>query len=73
MLSEPESQFSLTRAALSTSGGAKISFLSVVERGLLDPLSKMPKVKLAIESRTEDGWYRLGTVAVALKNPAKSP
>jgi hypothetical protein len=33
----------------------------------------MRKVKLAIESRAEGSWYRLGTVAVALKNPAKSP
>jgi hypothetical protein len=29
MLGEPEKQFSLTRAALSTSGGAKSKFLSV--------------------------------------------
>ena len=73
MLGEPENQFSLTRAALSTRGGAKSNFLSAVEVGLLDPLSKMPKVKVAIESRAEDGWYRLGTVAAALKTPTKSP
>ena len=31
---------------------------------LLDPLSRTPKVKLAIEGRQEDGWYRLGAIQV---------
>ena len=32
---------------------------------LLDPQSMLPKVKLAIQGRAEDGWYRLGTLKVA--------
>jgi hypothetical protein len=32
---------------------------------LLDPQSSMPKVNLAIQGRTEDGWYRLGILKVA--------
>jgi hypothetical protein len=32
---------------------------------LLDPHSSRPKVKLAIQGRAEDGWYRLGTLKVA--------
>jgi hypothetical protein len=35
-----------------------------LELGLLDPLSKVPKVRIAIAGRTEDGWYRLGTIKV---------
>jgi hypothetical protein len=35
-----------------------------LELGLLDPLTKVPKVRLAIEGRTEEGWYRLGTIKV---------
>ena len=31
---------------------------------LLDPLSKQPKVSLAIEGRGEDGWYSMGNVRV---------
>ena len=34
---------------------------------LLDPISKQPKVKLAIEGRGEDGWYGLGRVRVGAK------
>jgi Domain of unknown function (DUF4832)/Beta-galactosidase len=44
-----------------------------LELALLDPLSKTPKVKLAIGGRGEDGWYRLGTIAVEPNAPAKSP
>jgi hypothetical protein len=32
---------------------------------LVDPQSIQPKVKLAIQGRTEDGWYRLGVIKVA--------
>jgi Domain of unknown function (DUF4832) len=32
---------------------------------LLDPQSILPNVKLAIQGRTEDGWYRLGILKVA--------
>ncbi len=32
---------------------------------LLDPQSILPKVKLAIQGRSEDGWYRLGVIKVA--------
>ena len=32
---------------------------------LVDPQSIQPKVKLAIQGRTEDGWYRLGILKVA--------
>jgi hypothetical protein len=35
-----------------------------LELGLLDPLAKVPKVRLAIEGRTEEGWYRLGPIKV---------
>ena len=31
---------------------------------LLDPLSKSPKVRLAIAGRETDGWYRLGTIRI---------
>jgi hypothetical protein len=44
-----------------------------LELGLLDPLSKVPKVKLAIEGRGEEGWYRLGTINVESSAPARSP
>lgn len=33
--------------------------------GLLDGRSSLPKVRLAIEGRTEDGWYGLGQIKVA--------
>ena len=32
---------------------------------LLDPQSNLPKVKLAMQGRAEDGWYRLGILKVA--------
>lgn len=32
--------------------------------GILDPRSDQPRVKLAIENRLPDGWYRMGTVRV---------
>jgi hypothetical protein len=35
-----------------------------IDLGILDPQSKVPKVKLAIEGRREDGWYRLGSIRV---------
>ena len=35
-----------------------------LDLGLLDPLAKVPKVRLAIEGRTEEGWYQLGTIKV---------
>jgi hypothetical protein len=31
---------------------------------LLDPQSNVPKVKLAIEDRSEDGWYPLGNIRI---------
>ena len=31
---------------------------------ILDPRTKLPKVRLAIAGRTEDGWYPLGTIKV---------
>jgi len=31
---------------------------------LLDPQTRRPKVKLAIEGRDVEGWYRLGTISV---------
>ncbi len=33
-----------------------------VALALVDPDSKQPKVRLAIEGRDEDGWYRLGKI-----------
>lgn len=33
--------------------------------GMVDPLSKKPKVKLAISGREPDGWYGLGNVKIA--------
>lgn len=44
-----------------------------LELGLLDLNSKVPKIKLAIEGRTDDGWYRLGGIHVESKASAKSP
>ncbi|MBI5384275.1 MAG: DUF4832 domain-containing protein [Verrucomicrobia bacterium] len=44
-----------------------------LELGLLDPRSKAPAIKLAIEGRTEEGWYRLGIVKVQTGAAAKSP
>jgi dienelactone hydrolase len=41
-----------------------------LEIGLLDPLSKRPKVKLAIAGCTEDGWYPLGKIRVQARAPA---
>ncbi len=32
--------------------------------GIVDPVSRQPKVQLAIEGRTPDGWYRLGKARV---------
>ena len=32
---------------------------------LLDPLTQLPKVRLAIDGRAEDGWYPLGKMKVA--------
>jgi hypothetical protein len=37
--------------------------------GLLDPVSRLPKVKLAIQGMEPDGWYRLGKVTVAVSEP----
>jgi hypothetical protein len=34
------------------------------EIALLDPVSRTPSVKLAIEGRTPDGWYSLGKIRV---------
>jgi hypothetical protein len=44
-----------------------------LELGLLDPLTRMPKVRLAIEGRGDDGWYRLGTIVVGPNTRVKSP
>ena len=44
-----------------------------LELGLLDPNSKVPRIKLAIAGRAEDGWYRLGGIKVEPKASAKSP
>jgi hypothetical protein len=35
-----------------------------VEIALLDPRTRQPKVRLAIEGRQPDGWYRLGKISV---------
>ncbi|MEA2064056.1 MAG: DUF4832 domain-containing protein, partial [Gemmatimonadota bacterium] len=35
-----------------------------IEIGILDPGSLKPKVKLAIEGITPDGWYRMGKITV---------
>jgi hypothetical protein len=35
-----------------------------VQIGMLDPLTKQPKIKLAIAGIQTDGWYSLGKVAV---------
>ena len=32
---------------------------------MFDPISKQPKVKLAVEGRDADGWYKLGGIRVA--------
>lgn len=44
-----------------------------LELGLVDPRSQVPKIKLAIEGRGEDGWYRLGTIKVESVTATKSP
>ncbi len=36
-----------------------------LQLALLDPHTKQPKVKLAIEGRGDDGWYDLGKIEVA--------
>lgn len=43
-----------------------------LELALLDPVSKIPKVNLAIEGRAADGWYPLGTIRIENSPPAKS-
>jgi hypothetical protein len=35
-----------------------------LEIALLDPRTRQPKVRLAIEGRQPDGWYRLGKISV---------
>jgi hypothetical protein len=35
-----------------------------ISLALVDPSSRQPKVKLAIEGLEEDGWYRLGRIKV---------
>ncbi|MBE9510338.1 MAG: DUF4832 domain-containing protein [Bacteroidetes bacterium] len=32
--------------------------------GIIDPLTSKPKIKLAIEGETEDGWYDLGKIKI---------
>ena len=44
-----------------------------IDIGILDPQSKTPKVKLAVEGLREDGWYRLGGIKVEGPVPAPSP
>ena len=43
-----------------------------VSVAILDPLSRIPKVKLAIEGRQPDGWYVLGQIHVQEKAPTWS-
>lgn len=35
------------------------------ELGVVDPATKKPAVKLAIAGKTSDGWYKMGTIAIA--------
>ncbi len=35
-----------------------------IEAGIVDRQTNEPKIKLAIAGRTNDGWYRLGTITV---------
>ncbi len=42
-----------------------------LEIGLVDPENKQPKIRLAIEGRTENGWYPMDTVQVAKPKPAE--
>ena len=44
-----------------------------LELGILDPLSNIPKVRLAIEGRSEEGWYRMGPIRVQASAPATPP
>lgn len=39
-----------------------------LELALLDPISRQPAIKLAIEGRQPDGWYRLGQISVERGN-----
>ena len=43
-----------------------------LDLGLLEPQSKAPKVKLAIEGVTNDGWYHLGSIKVDSHSSADS-
>jgi hypothetical protein len=38
-----------------------------IEIAILDPRTRKPKVKLAIEGITPDGWYRIGEISVKKK------
>ena len=38
-----------------------------VSLALLDPVSRQPKVKLAIAGMEPDGWYKLGRLTVAAR------
>jgi hypothetical protein len=44
-----------------------------LELGLVDRASKTPRIKLAIEGRSEDAWYRLGRIKVEGNPPGRSP
>jgi hypothetical protein len=35
---------------------------------LLDPITAQPGIRLAIEGRGADGWYKLGNIRVAIRN-----
>jgi hypothetical protein len=38
-----------------------------VEIAMLDPATRQPKIRLAIEGRREDGWYPLGVIKVGTR------
>lgn len=42
-----------------------------IDLGILDQQSKTPKVRLAIDGRRDDGWYRLGGIQVERQLPAR--
>lgn len=44
-----------------------------IDLAILDPQSKTPKVKLAIEGCRDDGWYGLGSIKVEGPDSGPSP
>ena len=44
-----------------------------LDLALVDPLARTPRIKLPIEGRTPEGWYRMGAIRVVADPSVKSP